>query len=183
MGGGGGVAKIDVNEVSARLQGLTEEYGNFFQIPPYFAYVLRAFSVLEGIALINDPDYSILQECLPYISQRVLTDNSAACRRRPQLVCLQQAAAGGPCRTAGQRPRLILLGRVTGGTRSDGIRTLQPARGRAAPREARRRLHLLLRLVWRALARFRGSARAVGGADRRPFAGEAGVTAAGPVAR
>ena len=74
--GGGGVAKIDVNEVSARLQGLTEEYGNFFQIPPYFAYVLRAFSVLEGIALINDPDYSILQECLPYISQRVLTDNS-----------------------------------------------------------------------------------------------------------
>ena len=37
--GGGGVAKIDVNEVSARLQALTEQYGNFFQIPPYFAYV------------------------------------------------------------------------------------------------------------------------------------------------
>ena len=74
--GGGGVAKIDVNEVSSRLTGLTEEYGNFFQIPPYFAYVLRAFSVLEGIALINDPDYSILNECLPYISQRVLTDSS-----------------------------------------------------------------------------------------------------------
>ena len=45
-------------------------------MPPYFAYVLRAFSVLEGIALINDPDYSILNECLPYISQRVLTDES-----------------------------------------------------------------------------------------------------------
>jgi aarF domain-containing kinase len=45
-------------------------------VPPYFAYVLRAFSVLEGIALINDPDYSILNECLPYISQRVLTDES-----------------------------------------------------------------------------------------------------------
>ena len=74
--GGGGAAKIDVNEVTARLQGLTEEYGNFFQIPPYFAYILRAFSVLEGIALINDPDYSILNECLPYISQRVLTDTS-----------------------------------------------------------------------------------------------------------
>merc|ERR1719460_2581488 len=79
--GGGGMAKIDVNEVSSRLQGLTEDYGNFFQIPPYFAYILRAYSVLEGIALINDPDYSILNECLPYISQRVLTDASPRARR------------------------------------------------------------------------------------------------------
>lgn len=54
------------------------------QIPPYFAYVLRAFSVLEGIALINDPDYSILNECLPYISQRVLTDGSPRARRALQ---------------------------------------------------------------------------------------------------
>lgn len=74
--GGGGAAKIDVNEVSGRLRKLTEERGNFFQIPPYFAYILRAFSVLEGIALINDPNYSILEECLPYIAQRVLTDSS-----------------------------------------------------------------------------------------------------------
>ncbi|KAL1524793.1 hypothetical protein AB1Y20_019674 [Prymnesium parvum] len=74
--GGGGAAKIDVNEVSGRLQKLTEERGNFFQIPPYFAYILRAFSVLEGIALINDPGYSILNECLPYIAQRVITDSS-----------------------------------------------------------------------------------------------------------
>ena len=33
------------------------------------------------IALINDPDYSILNECLPYISQRVLTDDSPRARR------------------------------------------------------------------------------------------------------
>ena len=79
--GGGGVAKIDVNEVSARLQKLVEENGNVFQIPPYFAYILRAFSVLEGIALINNPDYSILNECLPYISQRVLTDDSPRASR------------------------------------------------------------------------------------------------------
>ena len=74
--GGGGASKIDVTQVSSRLQGLTEDYSNCFQIPPYFAYVLRAFAVLEGIALINDPKYSILDECLPYISQRVLTDAS-----------------------------------------------------------------------------------------------------------
>uniref|UniRef100_A0A7S4F554 Protein kinase domain-containing protein n=1 Tax=Chrysotila carterae TaxID=13221 RepID=A0A7S4F554_CHRCT len=74
--GGGGASKIDVSEVTGKLQALTEEKGNFFQIPPYFAYVLRAFSVLEGIALMNDPDYSVLNACLPYISQRVLSDPS-----------------------------------------------------------------------------------------------------------
>ena len=32
------------------------------QIPSYFALILRAFSVIEGIALRVDPDYSIVQE-------------------------------------------------------------------------------------------------------------------------
>jgi hypothetical protein len=36
----------------------------------------RAFGVLEGIGLSNDPDYAIISECLPYISQRLLTDSN-----------------------------------------------------------------------------------------------------------
>jgi len=72
--GGGGAAKIDVNFVIGRLSGLSEKYGNLFQIPPYFAYIARAFGVLEGIGLSNDPSYAIVGECLPYISQRLLTD-------------------------------------------------------------------------------------------------------------
>jgi hypothetical protein len=47
---------------------------NRLQIPPYFAYIARAFGVLEGIGLNNNPDYAIISECLPYISQRLLTD-------------------------------------------------------------------------------------------------------------
>jgi hypothetical protein len=53
---------------------LTAEKGNLFQIPPYFAYIAKSFSVLEGIGLSNDPNYSIINECLPYVSQRLLTD-------------------------------------------------------------------------------------------------------------
>lgn len=34
-----------------------------FSIPPFFALILRAFSVIEGIALTVDPDYSIVQVC------------------------------------------------------------------------------------------------------------------------
>lgn len=36
----------------------------------------RAFGVLEGIGLSNNPDYAIISECLPYISQRLLTDSN-----------------------------------------------------------------------------------------------------------
>ena len=37
---------------------LTDEHGNMFQIPPYFAYIARAFLVLEGIG--DSPPYSLL---------------------------------------------------------------------------------------------------------------------------
>jgi hypothetical protein len=73
---GGGVAGINVNQVVAQLQDLTAKKGNLFQIPPYFAYIAKSFSVLEGIGLSNDPQYSIINECLPYVSNRLLTDKS-----------------------------------------------------------------------------------------------------------
>jgi hypothetical protein len=71
---GGGAANINVNQVISNLQDLTAEKGNLFQIPPYFAYIAKSFSVLEGIGLSNDPNYSIINECLPYVSNRLLTD-------------------------------------------------------------------------------------------------------------
>lgn len=73
---GGGAAAINVNQVVAQLQDLTERKGNLFQIPPYFAYIAKSFSVLEGIGLSNDSKYSIINECLPYVSKRLLTDRS-----------------------------------------------------------------------------------------------------------
>lgn len=74
---GGGAAKIGINKVVSQLNKLTTEFGNIFQLPPYFAYVARAFAVLEGIGLTNDPDFAILNECLPYISQRLLIGTDA----------------------------------------------------------------------------------------------------------
>jgi len=73
---GGGAASVDVNKVVTQLQDLTSTRGNLFQIPPYFAYIAKSFSVLEGIGLSNDSNYSIINECLPYVSKRLLTDNS-----------------------------------------------------------------------------------------------------------
>jgi predicted unusual protein kinase regulating ubiquinone biosynthesis (AarF/ABC1/UbiB family) len=71
---GGGAAAMNVNQVIAQLQDLTAQKGSLFRIPPYFAYIAKSFSVLEGIGLSNDANYSIINECLPYISKRLLTD-------------------------------------------------------------------------------------------------------------
>eukprot|EP00669_Euglena_mutabilis_P002756 TRINITY_DN13477_c0_g1_i1.p1 TRINITY_DN13477_c0_g1~~TRINITY_DN13477_c0_g1_i1.p1 ORF type:complete len:380 (-),score=136.14 TRINITY_DN13477_c0_g1_i1:277-1416(-) len=71
--GGGAAGKVGV--VLKEFQSLSEANGGYlFRLPPYFAYIARAFLTLEGIGLRNDPEYAIVAECLPYISQRLLTD-------------------------------------------------------------------------------------------------------------
>ena len=45
-------------------------------MPPYILYVARAFSTLEGIGLSANDDYSIVSEAYPYLSKRLLTDDS-----------------------------------------------------------------------------------------------------------
>jgi aarF domain-containing kinase len=41
----------------------------------YFALIIRAISVLEGIALVGNPDFAIIDEAYPYLAQRLLTDD------------------------------------------------------------------------------------------------------------
>lgn len=74
---GGGFANFDVPGLIDELRGLSADAGAaIFQIPPYFAYIAKAFATLEGIGLGVDPDYSILNDTLPYISERMLSDPS-----------------------------------------------------------------------------------------------------------
>mmetsp|Transcript_16307 Transcript_16307/g.35263 ORF Transcript_16307/g.35263 Transcript_16307/m.35263 type:complete len:1034 (+) Transcript_16307:166-3267(+) len=76
---GGGLRNgISITGLTSQLEGVARNYK--LCIPPYFALVLRAFSVIEGVALKADPDYAIVQECLPYLSRRLLTDNNPRMR-------------------------------------------------------------------------------------------------------
>lgn len=70
-----------VAQLTRDLEGVQEKYGNIFQIPTYFGYILRSFSVLEGIGLASNPKYSIANECYPYVARRLLTDPSPESRR------------------------------------------------------------------------------------------------------
>lgn len=71
---GGGAKGINFNELAADLAQITFEFP--FRIPPYFALIIRAIGVLEGIALVGDPDFAIVDEAYPYLSKQLLTDPS-----------------------------------------------------------------------------------------------------------
>lgn len=75
---GGGTRKVNVQQVTEDLAKISEDY--VFVIPPYFALILKAFAVLEGIGLKADPDYAIINDCYPYLSKRLITDDSPRTR-------------------------------------------------------------------------------------------------------
>lgn len=77
-GGGLGKSGLNFTSLAFQLQGVSMNYQ--LCIPPYFTNVLRAFSTIEGIALKADPNYAIVNECMPYLSRRLLTDNNPKMR-------------------------------------------------------------------------------------------------------
>jgi len=50
-----------------------------FNVPGYYALILRSLTVLEGLALTTDPKFKVLAKAYPYMARRLLTDP------RPQL--------------------------------------------------------------------------------------------------
>jgi predicted unusual protein kinase regulating ubiquinone biosynthesis (AarF/ABC1/UbiB family) len=44
--------------------------------PADFALIIRAISVLEGVALVGDPNFAIVDEAYPFIAKLLLTDQS-----------------------------------------------------------------------------------------------------------
>ncbi|KAJ9701016.1 hypothetical protein PVL29_006386 [Vitis rotundifolia] len=75
---GGGAKNINFQELASDLAQITFDYP--FRIPPYFALIIRAIGVLEGIALVGNPDFAIVDEAYPYLAQRLLTDESPRLR-------------------------------------------------------------------------------------------------------
>ena len=71
---GGGAKSINFNDLAADLAEITFEYP--FRIPSFFALIIRAIGVLEGIALNADKDFAIVDASYPFISKKLLTDSS-----------------------------------------------------------------------------------------------------------
>lgn len=76
---GGGAKSINFQSLSDELATVTFDFP--FSIPPAFALLLRALSVLEGIALVGDPEFKLIMESFPFVSKLVMTDRSPALRQ------------------------------------------------------------------------------------------------------
>ena len=73
-------------DVTTKIEQMRQQNTNVFSIPDYFVYMSRAFATLEGIGLSSNSNYSILKECYPYISKRLLTDDSPRARQALRML-------------------------------------------------------------------------------------------------
>jgi len=69
-----------------------------FGIPPYFALLARAVLTLEGIALIGNPDYSLVLEAYPFVARKLLSED----RPEIQKALAEVLYGGGPGSSIGE---------------------------------------------------------------------------------
>jgi predicted unusual protein kinase regulating ubiquinone biosynthesis (AarF/ABC1/UbiB family) len=69
---GASVAEINIKKITDQLSELMYEYP--FQVPAFFALIIRSLVTLEGIAISVDPEFKVLMKAYPYVSKRLLTD-------------------------------------------------------------------------------------------------------------
>jgi predicted unusual protein kinase regulating ubiquinone biosynthesis (AarF/ABC1/UbiB family) len=69
---GTNIADMDFKRVTDQLSGVMYEFP--FQVPAYYALILRSLATLEGIAISVDPDFKVLAKAYPYVAKRLLTD-------------------------------------------------------------------------------------------------------------
>ncbi len=83
-----------------------------YRIPPYFALIIRAISVLEGVALVANPDFAIVDEvrsCMPRSTfadcmQIIAGVAQALCGLTGIPLCCQETAHGPEPQAAGSPP-------------------------------------------------------------------------------
>ncbi|CAM9689764.1 unnamed protein product [Scytosiphon promiscuus] len=76
---GGGAKSLNYQSLARDLGRATLEIP--FNIPPYFALIARALGILEGVALTGDPDYRIVMEAYPFVTRKIISDDSPALQR------------------------------------------------------------------------------------------------------
>jgi len=72
------VAELDFKELTDKLSQVMYDYP--FQVPPYYALIVRSLVTLEGIALAVDPNFKVLSVAYPYVANRLLVDTAPELR-------------------------------------------------------------------------------------------------------
>ncbi len=74
-----GVSKMDFKSVTDDMSSLMYKFP--FQLPPYYALIIRSLITLEGIALSVDPNFKILGAAYPYFARRLMEDPDPKLRK------------------------------------------------------------------------------------------------------
>lgn len=72
------VSEMNFKSITDQLSALMYEFP--FRVPAYYALIIRSLVTLEGIAIRIDPNFKVLSKAYPYVSKRLLTDQSPELR-------------------------------------------------------------------------------------------------------
>ncbi|NJM27125.1 MAG: AarF/ABC1/UbiB kinase family protein [Pseudanabaena sp. RU_4_16] len=75
---GAGVAELNFKNITDQLSQIMYDYP--FEVPAYYAMIIRSLVTLEGIALGVDPNFKVLSLAYPYVANRILTDRTPELR-------------------------------------------------------------------------------------------------------
>jgi predicted unusual protein kinase regulating ubiquinone biosynthesis (AarF/ABC1/UbiB family) len=75
---GASVAELNFKSITDQMSGIMYEFP--FQVPAYYALIIRSMVTLEGIAIGVDPEFKVLSKAYPYVAKRLLTDPSPELR-------------------------------------------------------------------------------------------------------
>ncbi|GJQ10362.1 hypothetical protein GpartN1_g2153.t1 [Galdieria partita] len=71
----GRLSKLNFSRLAQNLGVVARSYP--IQIPPKFALVIRCLTMLEGLALQNDPSFHIVEKAYPFILERLFSSDSS----------------------------------------------------------------------------------------------------------
>jgi hypothetical protein len=75
---GASVAELNIQRIFEQLSEIMYDYP--FQVPAYYALIVRSLLTMEGIAMGVDPNFKVLSAAYPYVAKRLLTDPAPALR-------------------------------------------------------------------------------------------------------
>ncbi|APB32415.1 Putative unusual protein kinase [Gloeomargarita lithophora Alchichica-D10] len=73
------VSQLNIKNITDKLSQMMYEYP--FQVPAYYALIIRSLVTLEGIAITIDPHFKVLNLAYPYVAKRLLTDPAPELRQ------------------------------------------------------------------------------------------------------
>ena len=75
---GASVAELNFKSITDQMSEIMYEFP--FQVPAYYALIIRSLVTLEGIAIGIDPNFKVLSKAYPYVAKRLLVDPSPQLR-------------------------------------------------------------------------------------------------------